>query len=43
MAIAIDKNSDVSLRRQIVEQIVFQIATGMLKLGEQLPSVREVA
>ena len=43
MAIAIDKNSDVSLRRQIVEQIVFQIATGMLKPGEQLPSVREVA
>lgn len=43
MAIAIDKNSDVSLRRQIVEQIVFQIATGTLKSGEHLPSVREFA
>ncbi len=43
MAIAIDRNSDVSLRRQIVEQIVFQIATGMLNPGEQLPSVREMA
>ena len=43
MAIAIDKNSDVSLRRQIVEQVVFQIATGTLKPGEQLPSVRKIA
>ena len=43
MPIGIDKNSDVPLRRQIVEQIVLQIATRVLKPGDELPSVREIA
>ena len=41
--IPIDKNSDVPIRRQIVEQIVFLIATGKLKPGDSLQSVRQMA
>ncbi len=43
MPIAIDKRSSVPIRRQIAQQVVFQIATGMLKPGDHLPSVREIA
>ena len=37
--IHIIKDSEVTIREQLVEQIVFVIATGRLKPGEVLPSV----
>jgi DNA-binding transcriptional regulator YhcF (GntR family) len=43
MQIALSKNSDVPLRQQLAEQIVFLITTGELKTGQQLPSVRALA
>lgn len=38
--IHIIKDSEVTIREQLFEQIVFLIATGRLKPGEVLPSVR---
>ena len=43
MQIALSKNSDVPLRQQLAEQIVFLITTGQLRAGENLPSVRALA
>ena len=43
MQIALSKNSDVPLRQQLAEQIVFLITTGQLRGGETLPSVRALA
>lgn len=43
MQIQISKESDVPLRQQLAEQIVFHIATGTLQPGQALPSVRELA
>jgi GntR family transcriptional regulator len=43
MQISLTKNSDVPLRQQIAEQIVFLITTGQLRAGQQLPSVRSLA
>jgi GntR family transcriptional regulator len=43
MKIRIDKGSDVSVHRQLAEQIVFLIASGALKPGDELPSVRATA
>src|SRR2546426_6402034 len=43
MQILIDKGSEVPVRKQLSEQIVFLIATGALKAGDPLPSVREMA
>jgi len=43
MDICISKQSEVPLRQQLAEQIVFHIATGKLQPGEPLPSVRELA
>jgi DNA-binding transcriptional regulator YhcF (GntR family) len=43
MQIALSKNSDVPLRQQLAEQIVFLITTGQLRAGEALPSVRALA
>src|ERR1700746_2525162 len=43
MQISLNKNSDVPLRQQLAEQIVFMITTGGLHAGEQLPSVRALA
>ena len=43
MDIRISKESEVPLRQQLAEQIVFLIATEKLKPGEFLPSVRELA
>jgi DNA-binding transcriptional regulator YhcF (GntR family) len=43
MDIRISKESDVPVRQQLAEQIVFQIATEKLKPGQALPSVRELA
>ncbi len=43
MDIRISKESDVPVRQQLAEQIVFHIATERLKPGQPLPSVRELA
>ena len=43
MRICIDKGSDITICKQLSEQIVFLIATGKLKPGDALPSVREMA
>ena len=43
MDISLSKKSDVPLRQQIAEQIVFLITTGQLRAGERLPSVRALA
>jgi len=43
MQISLSKSSDVPLRQQLAEQIVFLITTGELRAGEQLPSVRALA
>jgi GntR family transcriptional regulator len=43
MDISLSKNSDVPLRQQLAEQIVFLITTGQLRTGERLPSVRSLA
>ncbi len=43
MDLRIDRKSDVTICRQLSEQIVFLIATGKLKEGDILPSVRQVA
>lgn len=40
MQIALSKDSDVPLKQQLAEQIVFQITTGQLRAGDELPSVR---
>ena len=41
--IHIIKDSEVTIREQLVEQIIFLIATGKLQPGEALPSVRGLA
>lgn len=43
MQISVSKNSDVPLRQQVAEQIVFLITNGQLQPGEQMPSVRALA
>jgi DNA-binding transcriptional regulator YhcF (GntR family) len=43
MKISLNRSSDVSLRQQLAEQIVFLITTGELKTGQRLPSVRTLA
>jgi len=43
MEIRIESESDVPIRHQLTEQIVFLIATETLKAGQPLPSVRELA
>jgi DNA-binding transcriptional regulator YhcF (GntR family) len=43
MEIRIDKNSEIPIRQQLAEHIVFAIATDRLKPGQALPSVRELA
>jgi len=40
MQIVVSKESDVPLRQQLAEQIVFLITTGQLDAGTELPSVR---
>jgi DNA-binding transcriptional regulator YhcF (GntR family) len=41
--IRIDSSSDVPIRQQLTEQIIFRIATGALTTEQPLPSVRELA
>jgi len=43
MQIRLSRESDVPLRRQLAEQIVFLITVGRLRPGQSLPSVRELA
>ena len=43
MQIALSRNSDVTLRQQLAEQIVFLITTGQIRAGEEMPSVRALA
>ena len=43
MRVRIDKESEVPICKQLSEQIVFLIATGSLRAGEALPSVRQMA
>jgi len=43
MDIHISRESDVPIRQQLAEQIVFLISTDKLKPGQPLPSVRELA
>jgi GntR family transcriptional regulator len=43
MQIVLSKSSDVPLRQQVAEQIVFLITTGQIQPGEELPSVRALA
>ncbi len=43
MQITLSKNSDIPLRQQLAEQIVFLITTGQVQVGEELPSVRALA
>jgi GntR family transcriptional regulator len=43
MNISLNQDSDVPLRHQISEQIVFLITTGELRAGEEMPSVRALA
>ena len=39
----LDYSSGVPVYRQIIDQIIFGIASGQLKVGEQLPTVRALA
>ena len=39
----LDYSSGVPVYRQIIDQIIFGIASGQLQLGEQLPTVRALA
>jgi GntR family transcriptional regulator len=43
MQIVLSKESDVPLRQQLAEQVVFLITTAQLRAGEELPSVRTLA
>jgi len=43
MEIRLSRESEIPLRRQLAEQIVFLIGVGKLRPGQQLPSVRELA
>ncbi|MDR2036835.1 MAG: GntR family transcriptional regulator [Bacteroidales bacterium] len=40
---SLDYSSGIPVYRQIIDQIRFGIASGQLKLGEQLPTVRALA
>ena len=43
MKLSLSKSSDVPLRQQLAEQIIFLITTGKLREGQELPSVRALA
>ncbi|EJX01523.1 transcriptional regulator, GntR family [gut metagenome] len=43
MVIEIDFNSDEAIYMQLCNQIIMGIATDQLKMGESLPSVRQMA
>ena len=39
----IDPHSGVPVYRQLLEQVKYYVASGMLRAGEKLPSIRELA
>ena len=41
--IRIEPSSSVPIYRQIIDQIRYQVVTGVLKKGDKVPSVRELA
>lgn len=43
ISFVLDYSNGVPIYRQIIDQILFGIETGQLKLGEQLPTVRALA
>jgi GntR family transcriptional regulator len=43
MLISVDPNSGVPVYRQIVDQVRFQIASGVLRPGDELPSTRTLS
>ena len=43
MYIRIEPSSSVPIYRQIIDQIKYQVATGVLKEGDRVPSVRQLA
>jgi GntR family transcriptional regulator len=43
MTVSIDPHSGVPVYRQVVEQIRFQIASGLLRPGDELPSTRSLS
>ena len=43
MLLTIDRHNGVPAYRQIMDQIKFQIASGLLKSGDELPSTRTLA
>ena len=43
LKIVVNKESDIPIRDQIIEQIGLQIASGTLKGKEKLPSIRALA
>jgi GntR family transcriptional regulator len=43
MFIRIEPSSSAPIYRQIMDQIRYQIAAGMLKAGDKIPSVRQLA
>jgi GntR family transcriptional regulator len=43
MFIRIEPSSSAPIYRQIMDQIKYQIAAGMLKAGDKIPSVRQLA
>ena len=42
-AFRLDAHSGVPVYRQLIDQVLGAIATGMLRTGDQLPTVRQVA
>ena len=43
MYIRIEPSSSVPIYKQIIDQIQYQVATGVLKEGDRVPSVRQLA
>jgi GntR family transcriptional regulator len=43
MLIVVDPHSGVPVYRQLIDQIKFHIASGMLKAGDELPSTRALS
>jgi GntR family transcriptional regulator len=43
MLIAVDPHSGVPVYRQLMDQIKFHIASGLLKVGDELPSTRSLS
>ncbi|NLE57554.1 MAG: GntR family transcriptional regulator, partial [Planctomycetes bacterium] len=43
MFIRIENSSAVPVYRQIIDQIRYQVAAGVIRSGERLPSVRDLA